>query len=227
MSSLVLEESVDEFTEPAPVSRRLLAMDLRFELDNDAGSVAPLVEHLLEQIAAMQLFAKDDGVRIRVALTESLLNAIHHGNLELDSDLRQDDESIYHDLAETRRVQWPYCDRRVQVLASFSRDRLKVVIRDEGPGFNHRRIRNPTLDRVGGRGLLLIRSFMDEVTFNDRGNQVTLIKYTSRAQALLAGMERSTGGSPVAEITAAEITGEPPVRRDYFAPSSIAAQSIS
>ncbi len=229
--SLVLEKLVGKHPQPHSDSRRLLGMDLRFELDNDAGSVAPLVEHLLEQMSAMQLFQKDDGVRIRIALTESLLNAIHHGNLELDSDLRQEDESIYHDLAETRRVQWPYCDRRVQVLASFSRERLKFVIRDDGPGFNHRRIHDPTdienLERVGGRGLLLIRSFMDEVTFNDRGNQVTLIKYTSRAQALIAGLERSTGGLPVAEISVGGITGEPPVLRDYFAASSIAAQSIS
>ena len=178
-------------------------MDLRFELDNDAGSVAHLVEQLAEQIAAMQLFPEADCIRIRIALTESLLNAINHGNLELDSNLRQEDESLYHDLAETRRGRWPYCDRRVQVLASFSRDRLKFVIRDEGPGFNHRKILDPTdaenLERIGGRGLLLIRSFMDEVRFNDSGNQITLIKYTSRGQALLARLSDPEALAPSRE----------------------------
>ena len=40
------------------------------------------------------------------------------------------------------------------------------------------------LERVGGRGLLLIRTFMDEVTFNDRGNQITLVKRRESKAAL-------------------------------------------
>ena len=174
----------------------LNSMDLRFELNNDTSLVSPLVRYLEDHIGSLRLCDEHELVRIGVALHESLSNAINHGNLELDSELRQEDEGIYYELAEARRVMWPYCDRKVQFFASLNGDRVKFVIRDEGPGFNHQKVLDPTLsetiDRVGGRGLLLIRSFMDEVSYNRRGNELTLQKFTSAGRKLLAKMgERS------------------------------------
>lgn len=175
----------------------LRSMDLRFELENDNSLVSPLIKYLEDHIGSLRLCDEHELVRIGVAIHESLSNAIHHGNLELDSELRQEDETIYYELAATRRVQWPYCDRRVQVFASLDPDRMRFVIRDEGPGFNHKKTLDPTaeenMDRIGGRGLLLIRSFMDEVSYNDPGNEITLVKYASEGQKLLATME---GASP-------------------------------
>ena len=56
----------------------------------------------------------------------------------------------------------------------------RFTIRDEGPGFDPAMLSNPTqaenLERCSGRGLLLMRMFMDEVTFNSIGNEVTLVK---------------------------------------------------
>ena len=127
----------------------------------------------------------------------------------LDSDLRQEDENIYYELAEARRVMWPYCDRKVQFFASLNGDRVKFVIRDEGPGFNHRKVLDPTetetMDRVGGRGLLLIRSFMDEVSHNRRGNEITLQKFTSAGRKLLAKMGEKTRDPADVEL---EFSGE-------------------
>lgn len=170
----------------------LNSMDLRFELNNDTSLVSPLVRYLEDHIGSLRLCDEHELVRIGVALHESLSNAINHGNLELDSELRQEDESIYYELAEARRVMWPYCDRKVQFFASLNGERVKFVIRDEGPGFNHQKVLDPTaddqIDRVGGRGLLLIRSFMDEVSYNRRGNELTLQKFTSAGRKLLAKM---------------------------------------
>ena len=54
------------------------------------------------------------------------------------------------------------------------------AIEDQGPGFDVAKVPDPTcpenLFRVGGRGLLLIRSFMSSVHFNERGNKITLVK---------------------------------------------------
>ena len=54
------------------------------------------------------------------------------------------------------------------------------MIRDEGQGFDMASIPNPTdpefLERPSGRGLLLMRSFMDELTYNDTGNELTMVK---------------------------------------------------
>ena len=53
------------------------------------------------------------------------------------------------------------------------------VIRDEGEGFDPELLPDPTdpanLERVCGRGLLLIQTFMDHVEHNERGNQITMI----------------------------------------------------
>ena len=171
----------------------LSSMDLQFELNNDTSLVSPLVRYLEDHIGSLRLCDEHELVRIGVALHESLSNAINHGNLELDSELRQEDESIYYELAEARKVMWPYCDRKVQFFASLNGERVKFVIRDEGPGFNHQKVLDPTLveniDRVGGRGLLLIRSFMDEVSYNRRGNELTLLKFTSAGRKMLAKMD--------------------------------------
>ena len=57
------------------------------------------------------------------------------------------------------------------------------MIRDEGPGFDPDGLPDPTdpenLTKASGRGVLLIRTFMDEVRFNDTGNEITMIKRCS------------------------------------------------
>ena len=54
------------------------------------------------------------------------------------------------------------------------------VVRDEGPGFDPSHVPDPTapenLMRATGAGLLLIRAFMDEVSHNAAGNEITMIK---------------------------------------------------
>ena len=83
-------------------------------------------------------------------------------------------------MAEYRRRRPPYRDRRLHVRARLSRREAVYVIRDEGPGFDPSQLPDPTdpsnLDRVSGRGLLLIRTFMDKVHHNKEGNQITMIK---------------------------------------------------
>lgn len=156
------------------------AVESRFVLDNDISLIAPLIDYLREQIGTMRLFDNLQMTRIAVAIHESLTNAIYHGNLELDSELRQGEELVFYRLAEQRRHEARYSARRVRVAASLSADAVRIVIQDDGPGFQTHTASSPAdevnMDRIGGRGLLLIRSFMDEVTHNSRGNEVTMIK---------------------------------------------------
>ena len=71
-------------------------------------------------------------------------------------------------------------DRRIEVSAAVSHDQARITISDQGPGFDPRSLPDPTaevnLDKVSGRGLLLMRTFVDELVFNDRGNEITLVK---------------------------------------------------
>ncbi len=110
-----------------------------------------------------------------------------HGNLELDSQWRQDEEATYYKIAEERRHIKPYSDRRVRMLATLSEQDVRFVIDDEGPGFAVEQVLDPTeeinMDRMGGRGLLLIRSFMDQVSHNALGNSITMIKSVVPAES--------------------------------------------
>lgn len=119
-----------------------------------------------------------------IALEEALLNALYHGNLELSSEeLRKaSDELLAYGNAKSileRQLADPYRGRRIQVSAKLTALEAEFVIRDEGPGFDYAVctplvIDDGELSRPTGRGLLLMYSFMDEVRFNEAGNQVTM-----------------------------------------------------
>ncbi|ODU00341.1 MAG: hypothetical protein ABS79_03555 [Planctomycetes bacterium SCN 63-9] len=179
----ILEVSANEWRQ-----QRLFAhmdsREARFILGNEAELHAPLIGFLQEDLKGMGTFDATTRIRVGVAIQEALNNAMFHGNLEVSSDLRQEDERIFHALADDRRKQSPYASRRIHVEARVERTGGGVagtyVIRDEGPGFNTSRLDQPIepedLIRVGGRGLLLIRAFMDQVLYNEAGNQITMIK---------------------------------------------------
>jgi CheY-like chemotaxis protein/anti-sigma regulatory factor (Ser/Thr protein kinase) len=147
---------------------QLAQAELHFVLDNDRLLVASLVAHLRNYLARLGLCDETAMTRVCIALEEALLNAIFHGNLQLSSELRQDGEEAYYRLAEERRGTAPFRDRRVFCGARLSRAEVSVTLPDPTDPAN--------LGRIGGRGLLLIRTFMDSVTHNQAGNEVTLVK---------------------------------------------------
>ena len=164
--------------------KRLVHAELEFVLDNDRLMVAPLVAHLRNYLERLGPCDETALTRVCIALEEALLNAILHGNLELSSDLRQDGEEPYYRLADERRGMAPFRDRQVYCSARMSQNELKVIIRDEGLGFDPSTLPDPcdpaNLERIGGRGLLLIRTFMDSVTHNQSGNEITLVKHAKQ-----------------------------------------------
>jgi CheY-like chemotaxis protein len=163
---------------------RLLHCMARIEhavvLENDLDLINVLVEYLQDGIAEMDLCDATDRMRIGVALREALLNALYHGNLEMGCEARAKGIRAYHKLAEERAKLPPYSERRIFVQTELSREGVVVVVRDEGHGFDPASLPDPTepanLDKPGGRGLVLMRTFMDEVAYNDLGNAVTLSK---------------------------------------------------
>ena len=97
---------------------------------------------------------------MRLALEEALVNAIKHGN-------KLSDEKV------------------VTVACELGSGAVRVVIRDQGEGFEPEAVPDPTaeenLDRPGGRGILLMRNFMSRVAYADRGRQLTLVQERSAA----------------------------------------------
>jgi len=95
---------------------------------------------------------------IAFVLSEALTNAVIHGNRQSD-------------------------DKRVHAQVHLGGGRVVLKVADEGEGFDYETVPNPTrkenLYRTSGRGIFFIRHFMDEVIFNDSGNEITMIKHLS------------------------------------------------
>jgi CheY-like chemotaxis protein len=156
-------------------------LNCEYELASDPTLVPVLVGYLQEHCERMGLCDRNGRIRLGVALEEALLNGVYHGNLEVSSSLKQDGDDVFNRLAAQRRRQEPYCRRRLHVHVRLDAEQAVFVIRDEGPGFDLSTVPDPTdpenLLRPSGRGLLLIRMFMDDIKYNDAGNELTMTKW--------------------------------------------------
>ena len=128
--------------------------DLVLELPTDIRTIEHAVEYVVQRCQACESHAHRLRLNFRVGLTEALSNAMLYGNGYDPS-------------------------KRVRVEVTLSQGQLKARITDQGTGFDPAAIPDPTtpenLCKPGGRGLFLMRQLLDEVSFNDRGNQVTLV----------------------------------------------------
>jgi serine/threonine-protein kinase RsbW len=126
------------------------------KLPSKKGAHIPCMEEILRELERLG-WDKEcrDHFGIEMALEESLSNAIRHGN--------RYDELKY-----------------VLVECKASSERFWLRVTDEGHGFQLQRVPDCTADEnlecPGGRGLALIRAYMTNVEYNDRGNCVTMEK---------------------------------------------------
>lgn len=163
-----------------PIGETLAGTVHTYAFANDRKAVAPVVRHVLAELERFAVCGRADRLRVAVALEEALVNAIVHGNLEVPSKLRERGDDSFERTIEQRRVTPPYNERRARFTATFHPGEATFVIADEGPGFDPTDVPDPTdpenLAKPHGRGLLLMRTFMDEARHNARGNEVTLVK---------------------------------------------------
>ncbi|OYP34965.1 response regulator [Rhodopirellula sp. MGV] len=157
-----------------------------FEIKNDPDLISPLVGLLMQVVAGMDLISGADMNRLGVAIEHALVNAMFRGNLQLGPSVTPAHHAIIYedassDLIERRKNEAPYKDRKIYVHASASKSEIRLTIRDEGPGFNTSKVPitvNPDVfSAESGQGLVLMKSFADELTYNDIGNEVTMVKY--------------------------------------------------
>ncbi len=164
--------------------------EVTFQLSNDDALIPRVIGQFKELMRQLDLFEERELVQISTALDEALLNAIVHGNLEVCSELRELEQGCeYRRLTLERRQTPPYCQRSVWATARLTRDQVTFIIRDEGQGFDPSQIPDPTdpanLEKPSGRGLLLINAFMDDVTHNEQGNEITMLKRKSQPEESL------------------------------------------
>lgn len=140
----------------------------------------PIVTRLLET----QQLEETEALKLRLAVQEALLNALEHGNLELDSKWKEDlgkDGIDKFSMMRRERLSDPlYANRMVLLTSTFDGKRLEISVKDQGQGFlNLSHAPTPVSQNLScsGRGMTLMTNAVDEVRFSKNGSEVTLIKY--------------------------------------------------
>ena len=168
----------------------MTASEFAFTLRNDFELIEPLTDLVQQMLQGVGLCEPIESVRVGVAVEQAVLNAMFRGNLEISyEEMQRSKQRLLQgedaDIVAERTSQPPYDSRRVNVSVQIGKDSARFVITDEGPGFDTSTVPqsgdSSALDREGGRGLVLMKTFMDEVVFNDVGNQVTMTKRASEA----------------------------------------------
>jgi len=122
------------------------------------SAIVKVCEQVLSKLEANG-FDKDDIFAVHLALEEAFLNAVKHGN-KMDP---------------TKEVKVDY---------SVGLDKIEISMTDQGEGFEPASVADPRfgegLYKPGGRGLLLMNSYMDMVKFNERGNGLYMVRYKEK-----------------------------------------------
>jgi serine/threonine-protein kinase RsbW len=137
-----------------PVTEETVELKLPSRIESINEAAAAVTD------AARRLgFTEDALFGIELAVRESVTNAVLHGNRE--------DES-----------------KPVEVGVFGTDDALVVTVRDRGEGFDPEKIADPTAEenilKASGRGILFMRNFMDEVTWERVAGGGTLVRMTKR-----------------------------------------------
>jgi len=174
----VLATACDE-RQRSVLMHHITESETTYILPNEPELLQLLVRQLLNVLRCLPLGDETERLRVGIAVEEALINACHHGNLELPAGSAADRKG-YDELARKRSLEPPYCDRHIYVRAHITRSEAVFVIRDEGPGFDSKRFLPASpladADKGFGRGITLMRAVMDEVAYNAAGNEVTLVK---------------------------------------------------
>lgn len=125
----------------------------RVEVQNDRAAITALGERVLA--AAEQAgYSEASRFAVRLALEEAVVNGFRHGHKDLPA-------------TETVAVEFDVDEQSI-----------RLVVTDKGPGFSPDEVPDPTaeenLTKTSGRGLLLMRAYMTEITHNDAGNQIRM-----------------------------------------------------
>ena len=122
-------------------------------LERNREKIGSLIDQILEH-AKGHAFGDSSLFAIRLAIEEAITNAFEHGHENLDASLP------------------------IQVEYAVNETEIQIAVQDQGPGFSPSDLPDPTLQenlaKPSGRGVMLMKAYMTDVAFNDKGNRVKL-----------------------------------------------------
>lgn len=125
---------------------------------NDLHAAKGPEEDILRDVAACG-YCENAAFAIKLALEEAMTNAFRHGN-KCDP------------------------DKQIRIKYLVTKDKVEIEISDDGEGFCPDEVPDPTqpgfIDRPHGRGIMLMRAYLDDVQFSVTGNCVRLVKLNNQ-----------------------------------------------
>ncbi len=175
---------IAEEADQREIIKFITSEDIRVEIPNDFEYLNTVINYIFSHLRARWLVSDEDLHDVKVCLYEALSNAFEHGNLSISGSekvrLLEQSQQTWKDFLTRRMQEEPFRHRRIRVALAISESRMEVRIADEGKGFDHA-MRTLDVDpeelfRSSGRGLLLIQSLMDDMSFNGDGNEICMVK---------------------------------------------------
>ena len=156
-------------------------MTNQYIIDNNIDNLNNHIKSIVKNIK--NFFNNDDEVKLySMVIYEAIFNAIEHGNLHIIYEQKKKwiKEGVYRDNLFALMKEDYAVNSKIHFTSTLENNTLITIIEDEGDGFNPDKQFNlqtkDDLVRENGRGLILIKSYFDSVTYNEKGNKITLIK---------------------------------------------------
>jgi anti-sigma regulatory factor (Ser/Thr protein kinase) len=143
--------------------------------------IAPTVEFLRDKALQCGACPESRARKLTLALHEALTNSVVHGNLEVSSELKERSENAFAQRLAERSADPHYGTRPVDICIDYDGERCRWMFTDRGKGFDVERALarveqpEPDLPLSSGRGIQLMRAFLDEVRYEAGGRRVVLI----------------------------------------------------
>ncbi len=153
-----------------------------FLIPNNGELINTISFNLTKDLVPAGLFNYTTSENIALSLKEAIANAMFHGNFEIDSSLRDSGGmKEFNEVIEQRKNLSPYRERKIRITYELTQEYVCYEIEDQGRGFDFRALPDPrdpeNFFKNSGRGLLIIRIHMDEVSWNETGSTIKLKKY--------------------------------------------------
>ncbi|MCP4132132.1 MAG: PAS domain S-box protein [bacterium] len=172
-------------SEPSDDPLREFLEDVKviYKIDNHLTTADEICFRLTRDLA--KYFKRQDVDMLRIGLREMVVNAIEHGNLNITFEEKSEAQANegFINLLSERQADPVNRHKRVYLHCSINANRVIYTVRDEGTGFNYKKIMNQDIDDLNqgflqhGRGVITAKGIFDKVKYNRKGNEVELIKY--------------------------------------------------